>query len=262
VFAALLTSFYSWRLMFLTFWGTPRWAASGHIQHALHDSDHARTDDHAADPHPEDEHAGHDTQPEEAGHTQIPTGTGGYHPHESPWTMLVPLALLSLGAVVAGVAFHHPFIGEDQGAAFWGGSLVFDATLMHDIHYVPMWVKLSPAVVMLIGLFIAWSAYIHNPALPAAFVGHFRLLHAFLYNKWYFDELYDRVFIRPSLWLGRIFWKRGDEGTIDRFGPDGAAALVVGGQRLSARLQSGYVYTYALVMLLGLAAAATWAMTR
>jgi NADH-quinone oxidoreductase subunit L len=262
VLAALLTSFYSWRLMFLTFWGMPRWAASGHIQHALHDHHHARTEDHAADPHPEDEHAGHDTRPEEAGHTAIPAGTGGYHPHESPWTMLVPLALLSIGAVVAGMAFHHPFIGEEHGVAFWGASLVFDAELMHDIHYVPLWVKLSPAAVMLIGAFIAWYAYIRNTAFPKAFVGQFGVLYTFLYNKWFFDEIYDLLFVRPSLWLGRIFWKKGDEGTIDRFGPDGAAALVVGGNRLTARLQSGYVYTYALVMLLGIAAAATWAITR
>ncbi|MFN3945578.1 MAG: NADH-quinone oxidoreductase subunit L [Allosphingosinicella sp.] len=262
IFAALLTSFYSWRLMFLTFWGTPRWAASGHIQHALHDHHHARTDDHAADPHPEDEHAGHDTHPSEAGHTEIATGTGGYHPHESPWSMLVPLALLSLGALFAGMAFHHPFIGEEHGVEFWGGSLVFDAELMHDIHYVPLWVKLSPAAVMLIGAFVAWYAYIRNTGFPKAFVGQFGVLYTFLYNKWFFDEAYNVLFVRPSLWLGRMFWKRGDEGTIDRFGPNGAAALVAGGNRLTARLQSGYVYTYALVMLLGIAAAATWAITR
>jgi NADH-quinone oxidoreductase subunit L len=83
-----------------------------------------------------------------------------------------------------------------------------------------------------------------------------------LYNKWFFDELYDLIFVRPSLALGRFFWKRGDEKTIDRFGPNGAATLARGGNVLTARLQSGYLYTYALVMLLGLAAAATWAMAR
>jgi NADH-quinone oxidoreductase subunit L len=115
---------------------------------------------------------------------------------------------------------------------------------------------------MLSGLFIAWSAYIRDPSMPRRFVGHWGVLHRFLYNKWFFDEAYDVLFVRPAVWLGRIFWKRGDEGTIDRFGPDGAAALVAGGNRLTARLQSGYVYTYALVMLLGVAAAATWAMAR
>ena len=94
------------------------------------------------------------------------------------------------------------------------------------------------------------------------FVDQFRLLHAFLYHKWYFDELYDLIFVRPGMWLGRMLWKKGDEGTIDRFGPDGAATAVFAGTRLTTRIQTGYVYTYALVMLLGVAAATTWAMAQ
>jgi NADH-quinone oxidoreductase subunit L len=262
IFAALLTSFYSWRLMFLTFWGKPRWAASGHIQHALHDAHHGREHEHEADPHPEDEHAGHDTDPHEAGAAHIPAGTGGYHPHESPWTMLVPLGVLSIGAVAAGMAFHHPFIDAHDGVKFWGSSLAFDAHLMEEIHHAPLWVKLAPAAVMIAGFLIALQAYVRNTRIPGRFVGQFGVLHNFLYSKWFFDEIYNTIFIRPSLWLGRFFWKAGDEGTIDRFGPNGAAALVVGGNKLTAKLQSGYLYTYALVMLLGLAAAATWAMAR
>jgi NADH-quinone oxidoreductase subunit L len=127
---------------------------------------------------------------------------------------------------------------------------------------VPLWVKLSPAVVMIAGFLIALQAYVRNPSLPRRFVGQFGILYTFLYNKWFFDEIYNVLIVRPALWLGRFFWKRGDEGTIDRFGPDGAAALVSGGNRVTAQLQSGYLYTYALVMLLGLAAAATWAMAR
>jgi NADH-quinone oxidoreductase subunit L len=253
VFAALLTSFYSWRLVFLTFFGKARWAQSEHIQHALHVDHHD---------HPADEDAGHDTRPREVTAHDVPTGTGGYHPHESPWTMLVPLALLSIGAIAAGFAFHHVFIDVEEGAHFWAGSIAFDEHLMHEIHGVPLWVKLSPAAAMLIGLFVAWQAYIRNPSLPGRFVGQWGLLHAFLYNKWYFDELFDIVFVRPSVWLGRILWKRGDEGTIDRFGPDGAAAAVMAGTRLTARIQTGYLYTYALVMLLGVAAATTWAMAQ
>ena len=115
---------------------------------------------------------------------------------------------------------------------------------------------------MLIGLLIAWQVYLRRPGLPARFVGQFGPLYAFLLNKWYFDELYNVVFIRPALWFGRLFWKKGDEAVIDRFGPDGAATVVRAGNVLTARLQSGYLYTYALVMLLGLAAAATWAMAR
>jgi NADH-quinone oxidoreductase subunit L len=262
IVAALLTSFYSWRLIFLTFFGTPRWAASGHIQHALHDAHHGREHEHQADPHPEDEHAGHDTGPHEASVTTIPEGTGGYHPHESPWTMLVPLGVLALGAVFAGLAFHGPFIDAHEGVEFWGASLFFDAHLMEEIHHSPLWVKLAPAFVMIVGFLIALQAYIRNTTLPARFVGQFGILYRFLYQKWFFDEIYNVLFIRPSLWLGRFFWKKGDEGTIDRFGPDGAAALVAGGNVLTARLQTGYLYTYALVMLLGLAAAATWAMAR
>jgi NADH-quinone oxidoreductase subunit L len=123
-------------------------------------------------------------------------------------------------------------------------------------------VKLAPGTVMLIGFLIAFQAYIRDTNIPTRFVGQWGLLHRFLWNKWYFDELYDVVFVRPAIWLGRVFWKKGDEGTIDRFGPDGAARLVVGGTALTARIQTGYLYTYALVMLLGLAGFATWAMAR
>jgi NADH-quinone oxidoreductase subunit L len=253
VFAALLTSFYSWRLMFLTFWTKPRWAASGHIQHALHGDHHD---------HPDDEHAGHERHAQEPAAKEIVTGTGGYHPHESPWTMLVPLALLALGAVVAGFVYYDPFVGAEEGAAFWRGSVVHDVEFYHAVHHVPLWVKLSATVAMAIGLAAAMIFYLGKSDLPARVSDHGRVLYKFLLNKWYFDELYHYAFVLPSLWIGRLFWKGGDEGTIDRFGPNGAAALIAGGNRLTARLQSGYVYTYALVMLLGLAAAATWAMAR
>ncbi|HEV7658249.1 MAG TPA: NADH-quinone oxidoreductase subunit L [Allosphingosinicella sp.] len=253
VLAALLTSFYSWRLMFLTFWGKPRWAASEHIQHALHGDHHD---------HPDAEDAGHDTHAEEPGAQAVPAGTGGYHPHESPWTILVPLGLLALGAMVAGQLFHEALIGHHAGHDFWHGSVAFSAEQVEAMHAVPLWVKLSATSAMLIGLLIAFYAYIRNTAFPAAFVGQFGLVYRFLLNKWYFDEIYHALLVRPSLWLGRFLWKKGDEGTIDRFGPDGAAAAIVAGTRLTARIQTGYLYTYALVMLLGVAAAATWAMTR
>ena len=242
IFAALLTSFYSWRLVFLTFHGKPRWEQSEHIQHAVHD-DHG---------HGHDDRAHH--------HEAHGDGTAGYHPHESPLSMLIPLVVLSLGAVFAGILFHHQFIYPEEGAAFWKGSLFFDEHLMHAAHEVPLWVKWMPFTVMAIGLFLAWNSYIRDTSLPAKFVAQFKLLHRFLYNKWYFDELYDILFVKPAFAIGRFFWKRGDEGTIDRFGPDGAAALVEGGTRLAVRLQSGYVYGYAFVMLLGLVGLASWAM--
>jgi NADH-quinone oxidoreductase subunit L len=127
------------------------------------------------------------------------------------------------------------------------------------MHEVPMWVKDSATIVMLRGLAIAWNKYIRKPEAAGAFVRQFPGIHAFVKNKWYFDELYDLLFVRPSIWLGRLFWKGGDEGTIDRFGPHGAAYAVGIGNRITYRFQSGYLYSYALVMLLGLIGAASWA---
>ncbi|WP_324807639.1 NADH-quinone oxidoreductase subunit L [Sphingomonas sp. LY29] len=246
ILAALLTSFYSWRLIFLTFFGKPRWAGSEHIQHATH---HHHEDE-------AEEVSDHDSAHDHP--VKAVDGTAGYHPHESPWTMLVPLALLSIGAIFAGQIFHHAFVDAEGGLEFWRGSLAFDSHLAHAAHEVPAWVKYSPFAVMLIGLAIAYRNYIARPDAPAAFVAMFGGIHTFLMHKWYFDELYDAIFVRPSMALGRFFWKRGDEQTIDRFGPHGAATLVGVGNRVTARLQSGYVTSYALVMLLGLIGAATW----
>ena len=248
VFAALLTSFYSWRLMFLTFWGAPRWAGSEHIQHAVHHDGHENdaSEGQGSDPHPVD----------------APEGTGGYHPHESPATMLLPLVLLGAGAVFAGWLFHDVFISPLAGEAYWRGSVAFSEHLMETMEHVPLLVKFSATIVMLLGFATAYVAYIARPDLPERFAASFDGVYRFLLNKWYFDELYDRLFVRPAFALGRLFWHSGDEGTIDRFGPNGAAALVSNGSALAVRFQSGYLYTYALVMLLGLAAAASWAMTR
>src|SRR5215203_4697094 len=239
--AALLTSFYSWRLMFLTFWGKPRWASSEHIQHAVHgDADH-----------PDEEHG--DSSHDDA---MPPEGTAGYHPHESPLTMLIPIGLLAVGAVLVGFVFSHFFL---ESAEFWQGSVAFDEHLAHAMHRVPDLVKYSATIAMLIGLAIAYQNYIRNPKAAGGFVQQFGGVYRFVKNKWYFDELYDRIFVRPAIWLGRLFWKAGDEGTIDRFGPHGAAYAVAVGNKITARLQSGYLYSYALVMLLGLIGAASGA---
>ncbi|NCP10772.1 MAG: NADH-quinone oxidoreductase subunit L [Sphingomonadales bacterium] len=260
-FAALLTSFYSWRLIFLTFFGKPRWAASEHIQHALHDDHHLDGHAHGDNP-PAQEDAGHDPARHGVGSDQVADGSGGYTPHEAPWVMLVPILVLAVGAVFAGQLFHHAFVDAEGGLAFWNGSLAFDAHLAHASHEVPSWVLFTPLVVMLIGLWIAYNNYIRDPDAPRRFTEMFGPLYAFLLNKWYFDELYNAIFVRPAFWLGRVLWQRGDVGLIDRFGPDGAARAVQGGSVLTGRLQSGYLYTYALVMLLGLAGLATWAMVR
>jgi NADH-quinone oxidoreductase subunit L len=238
--AALLTSFYSWRLMFLTFWGKPRWEQSEHIQHAVHDDHGHGHGDHAHDHH--HAHASHD-------------GTAGYHPHESPVSMLLPLGILSLGAVLAGFVFHHQFI---DGAAFWNGSIFYNEDLIHAMHGVPLWVKLTATAVMLIGLAGAYVAYIAKPDIPGKFVATFSGLHNFVYRKWYFDELYDAILVKPAFALGRAFWQLGDVGTIDRFGPNGIAAVVQRSSVAAKSIQSGYVYTYALIMLLGLVAAVTY----
>jgi len=264
VTAALLTSFYSWRLVYLTFFGQPRWVGSEHIQHAIHDAhhDHGHDHDHAHhDAHHDapDEGAGSEPGEDSRGAMDMPVGTGGYHPHESPLSMLIPLIVLSIGAVFAGFLFAKPFIGEG-GTAFWQGSLWFDREFMESIEHVPFAIKLSATFAMLAGLLIATWAYVWDKGLPSRVAHSARGLYAFLLNKWYFDELYDILFVRPAFALGRLLWKKGDQGTIDRFGPNGAAWVVQAGAVISRRMQSGYVYTYALVMLLGLAAAATWVM--
>lgn len=248
--AALLTSFYSWRLMFLTFWGKPRWALSEHIQHAVH---HGHNDPDYANP-PKQENAGHDVQ-HSVPSPQENDGTAGYHPHESPVSMLIPLGVLTLGAIFAGFAFKYDFI---DGEAFWGGSIYFNPELIHALHGVPLWVKLTATVVMLLGFAGAYVAYIARTDIPGKFVATFSALHNFVYRKWYFDELYDAIFVKPAFWLGRQFWKLGDIGTIDRFGPNGIAWMVDRSAVAAKSIQSGYLYTYALIMLLGLVAAVTF----
>ncbi len=227
VFAALLTSFYSWRLMFLTFWGKPRWIESEHIQHSVHKT------------------------PEQAGEDK----TGGYHPHESPWVMLVPLAVLSVGAVLAGQLFAGSFLDS---ADFWAGSIAYNEQLMHAMHNVPWLVKYAAFFVMVTGFVFAWYGYIKNTRFPGMVAEQLGPIYRFVYRKWMFDELYDIVFVKPSFWLGRVFWQRGDIGVVDRFGPDGAAWVVEKGAGLAKKVQSGYLYSYALIMLLGLVAAISW----
>ncbi len=234
ILVALLTSFYSWRLVFLTFYGQPRWAASEHIQHAIHDAHH--DDDHHAPA----------------------NGSGGYHPHESPMSMVFPLVLLGAGALVAGWVWHSNFVGAEAGNAFWRGSIAFRADLMEAMEHVPAAIVWAPAVTFFVGLLVAWFAYLKSPDLPGKVAGAVPALYRFLVHKWYFDELYDAVFVRPAFAIGRFLWVRGDQQIIDRFGPDGAAAVVASGARAASRFQSGYVYSYALVMLIGLAAAVAW----
>jgi NADH-quinone oxidoreductase subunit L len=236
VLAAGMTSFYSWRLVFMTFFGKPRWAEAGHGAHGH--------DDHAQDDHAHDDH-GH-------GHHAL-------DPHESPLVMMIPLYVLSIGAIFAGLAFKGAFIGHDA-AEFWRTSLFYGEHnhILHAMHEIPEWVGLVPFAMMLGGFLLAAYMYILSPGTPAALANRFQPLYQFLLNKWYFDELYSFLFVRPAFRLGRLFWKTGDGAIIDGLGPDGISARVLDGTSWVVKLQTGYIYNYAFAMLIGLAAILTW----
>jgi NADH-quinone oxidoreductase subunit L len=176
------------------------------------------------------------------------------HAHESPFVMLVALAALGLGSVVAGVAFQNVFIGEGH-KEFWGRAL-FEGEhnhILHAMHEVPNSVTWAATLAMLAGFVLAYAYYIAAPWLPAATARAFRPIYLFLLNKWYFDELYDWLFVRPAFWVGRLLWKRGDGTIIDGLGPDGVASRVLWTTGRVVRLQTGYVYHYAFAMLIGVA---------
>jgi NADH-quinone oxidoreductase subunit L len=211
--AAFCTSFYSWRLAFMTFSGTPR-------------AD-AKTMEHV---------------------------------HESGNTMLVPLFILGAGALLAGFVFKEYFIGHEW-QHFWAESLARasgEHDIMHAMHDVGFWVKASPFIAMVLGFVTAYLFYIRNPQLPVDLATTQQPVYQFLLNKWYFDELYDFIFVRPAMWLGRFLWKEGDGRVIDGFGPDGISAGVADASAQVVKLQSGYVYHYAFAMLIGIAALITW----
>jgi NADH-quinone oxidoreductase subunit L len=214
VIGAAFTSFYSWRLIFMTFHGEPR--ASHEVMH---------------------------------------------HVHESPPVMLVPLYVLAAGALFAGVLFAPYFIGEGYGE-FWKTALFMlpDNHILHEMHEAPLWVSLAPIVVTVIGFLIAYEFYIRSPEAPGRLAAQHRGLYAFLLNKWYFDEVYDFLFVRPAKRLGRFLWKTGDGAIIDGLGPDGVSAWVVDVTNRVVKLQTGYLYHYAFVMLIGVAALVTWMM--
>jgi NADH-quinone oxidoreductase subunit L len=213
VSAALLTSFYSWRLIFKTFHGEP------------HDRKHWK------------------------------------EAHESPMTMLIPLGFLALGSVVTGFAFKDVFAGHGV-EHFFRESLNFAKTntVLEDMHHIPLQIGLLPTVMMVVGFVVAWQFYIRRPDIPVELARQHDYLYRFLLNKWYFDELYDFIFVRPAKWIGRELWKKGDGWLIDGFGPDGVSARVLDITRNVVLLQTGYLYHYAFAMLIGAAAFITWFM--
>ena len=180
------------------------------------------------------------------------------HAQESPLVMLVPLGVLALGSIVTGFAFNEIFAGHGV-EAFFGDSLKLGHGESEAGH--PAWyIAILPTVMMVIGFAIAWLFYIRRPELPVELARQQEPLYAFLLNKWYFDEIYDFLLVRPTLWLGRLLWRGGDERVIDGFGPDGISARVIDVTRSVIRLQTGYLYHYAFAMLIGVAALVTWFM--
>ncbi|PZX48020.1 NADH dehydrogenase subunit L [Roseinatronobacter thiooxidans] len=214
VAAAFMTSFYSWRLMFLTFWGSPRGNKHTH------------------------EHA-----------------------HESPTVMLVPLAVLAVGSVLAGMVFYGPFFGSTEQVRDYFGAAIFMAEgndLVTQAHYVPAWVKVSPFIAMLLGLGLAYMFYIRDTSLPKRLAQTFPGAYQFLLNKWYFDEMYEFLFVRPAKFLGRFLWKKGDGAVIDG-GINGLAmGIVPFFTKLAGRAQSGFVFHYAFAMVLGIVVIVTF----
>ena len=210
--AALLTAFYSWRLLILAFHGTPR--ASAEVMS---------------------------------------------HIHESPKVMLLPLVPLALGAIFAGFLGYELFVGHDM-AQFWGDSIFILPThqAMENAHHVPTWVKLLPIGLATAGVAMAYVAYTFVPSLPGKVSTMFAPVHKFFFNKWYFDELYDAIFVKPSVKIGGLLWQRGDKDTIDGFGPDGITAFVLRISQSASRIQSGYVYHYAFAMLIGIVVLLSW----
>jgi NADH-quinone oxidoreductase subunit L len=236
VVAAALTSFYSWRLIFLTFYGPEHWAHRADADHGAHHSD------------------GGPGSPDEAGHV----------PHESPPVMLIPLAILAFGALFAGLAFRDLFTGA-AAAGFWKGAVPPESVSLEDprsvlrlMEEVPAWVSYAPFFMMIAGFCVAFYMYIVAPGTAERLAERHAWAYRFLLNKWYFDELYDFLFVRPAFWLGRLFWLGGDGRIIDGLGPDGVSARVIDITNRVVRLQTGYVYHYAFAMLLGVAAFVTW----
>ena len=183
--------------------------------------------------------------------------------HESPKVMIVPLLGLAIGSLFAGYAGFEAFVGE-AATDFWDNALLVLAVhpALENAHVVPVWVKVLPVIVGLGGIALAYGMYTLVPGLPAAIAERFQPVHRFLVAKWYFDELYDVLFVRPAFALGRGFWRTGDGALIDGIGPDGVAAATLNIARRAARLQSGYLYHYAFAMLAGVVVLVTWYLFR
>ena len=210
VVAAGLTSFYSWRLIFKTFFGEP------------HNEEHYEA------------------------------------AHESPLWMLVPIGVLAVGSILAGFPFKELFTSPNGVDEFFRESVKMNSHILEDMEHMPYLLGQLPTVMMLLGLAVAYLFYIRRPYLPVELANQQPLLYQFLLNKWYFDELYDLIFVRPTKWIGRFLWKVGDGKIIDGLGPDGVSARVLDVTGNAVKLQTGYLYHYAFAMLIGVAGFITW----
>ena len=232
--AAAFTSFYSWRLIHLTFHGQP-----GDVLHA--GTGAAAHSGGGHDDHAHDDHAHH------------------HEPHESPNVMLVPLYILSAGAVMAGVVFAPYFFSNPEMVTnFFKGALSVVTERYEAAHSVPVVVSWAATVAMLIGFGVAWYMYMVDKTAPARLAAANRGLYLFLLNKWYFDELYDTIFVRPAFWIGNALWKGFDDWLVDQTIVEGLGHRVKDVTGRVVKLQSGYLYTYAFVMLIGIALILTW----
>jgi NADH-quinone oxidoreductase subunit L len=179
--------------------------------------------------------------------------------HEAPLWMLIPIGVLAVGSIFAGFPFKELFAGGSV-EEFFRESLKMNPHIIEDMEGIPEWAKFLPTAMMALGFLVSWLFYIRRPYLPVELARQQPLLYQFLLNKWYFDELYDLIFVRPAKWIGRFLWKVGDGYIIDGFGPDGVSARVLYVTRHVVRLQTGYLYHYAFAMLIGVAGLITYFM--
>ncbi len=179
--------------------------------------------------------------------------------HEAPLWMLVPIGILAAGSILAGFPFKELFAGHGV-EEFFRDSLKMHPHIIEEMHHIPQSIAFLPTVMMALGFVVSWLFYIRRPYIPVELANQHQMLYQFLLNKWYFDELYDLIFVRPTKWLGRFLWKVGDGYIIDGFGPDGVSRRVLDVTRNVVKIQTGYLYHYAFAMLIGVAGLITWFM--
>ena len=179
--------------------------------------------------------------------------------HEAPLWMLVPIGVLAAGSILAGFPFKELFAGHGVGE-FFRDSIKNHPHIIDEMHHIPAAIAYLPTVMMVLGAYVSYVFYIRRPYMPVELANQHQMLYQFLLNKWYFDELYDLIFVRPAKWLGRFLWKKGDGYVIDGFGPDGISARVLDITRNVVKIQTGYLYHYAFAMLIGVAGLITWFM--